>query len=237
MKAQQGSQFMAGGTLQSQIRPSGAADPINIGPGLLQSLQSLTQTQNLAPQQVLPIFSLSVFPHCLWMMCKITMKCNLVRRCPMTDRHAATVSKTNSKHTSLLAMKCSRRSRCSLMRGCHSSSDLLKIICHAGIPSAAASASAAAAAALCASAAAAATRAAPAAATAAAAPAAAAAAAATASGHAAHGVFPPPLPPAFPAERHAAVHAPGAPSAAVSPLAVPLHTLSDLVAGRFAHMP
>ena len=55
MKAQQGSQFMAGGSLQSQNRPSGAADPINIGPGLLQSLQSLTQTQNLAPQQVFPI--------------------------------------------------------------------------------------------------------------------------------------------------------------------------------------
>ncbi|CAK0787300.1 hypothetical protein CVIRNUC_010518 [Coccomyxa viridis] len=54
MKAQQGSQFMAGGTLQGQIRPSGAADPINIGPGLLQSLQSLTQTQSLAPQQAYP---------------------------------------------------------------------------------------------------------------------------------------------------------------------------------------
>lgn len=65
MKAQQGSQFMAGGTLQGQIRPSGAADPINIGPGLLQSLQSLTQTQSLAPQQVVPIiFQCSpVFSH------------------------------------------------------------------------------------------------------------------------------------------------------------------------------
>ena len=85
MKAQQGSQFMGGGTLQSQIRPSGAADPINIGPGLLQSLQSLTQTQNMAPQQVLPMFPHAMFSYWLWVICENTMKGNLVLVYPITD--------------------------------------------------------------------------------------------------------------------------------------------------------
>ena len=49
--------------MQSQIRPPGAADSINIGPGLLQSLQSLTQTQNLAPQQVFPIYEFIMCRH------------------------------------------------------------------------------------------------------------------------------------------------------------------------------